>query len=180
MTGAASLSGSILPALTSSSVASHCRDHRHRDGGDYDDDDIVSGDTRSMSTRSSATSIASTISGSGLLFLKNYLSKKKQQKVGSQGRQSAGTEKREAKHMNFFNSTPMPFPPPRDHYGPVFVKDNDGEDCGGGGCGRAAEFFEVSKDSAHDPLRAACKSYGCKPRAYVEGYRDAHASGSRA
>ena len=135
MTGAASLSGSILPALTSSSVASHCRDHRHRDGGDYDDDDIVSGDTRSMSTRSSATSIASTISGSGLLFLKNYLSKKKQQKVGSQGRQSAGTEKREAKHMNFFNSTPMPFPPPRDHYGPVFVKDNDGEDGGGGGCG---------------------------------------------
>jgi hypothetical protein len=127
MTGAASLSGSILPALSSSSgsVVSHCRNHHHlHQEQEEEEDDIASGST----TRSS--SMASTISGSGLLFLKNYLSKKKQQKAASQGRQSA---KREAKHMTLFNSTPMPFPPPQNRYGPLFVRENDEDDGGGGG-----------------------------------------------
>jgi hypothetical protein len=140
MTG---VSGSILPALSTSSLASNCRGHCH--ASRYSDD-VVSGDSQSISTRSSATSIASTISGSGLLFLKNYLSKKKLQKAAG-GRQSSETGKHMPRHMTFFNSTPMPFPPPRDHYGPVFVKEND-EDEGGRRDGDGEESSSSTSQSS--------------------------------
>jgi len=142
MTGA---SGSILPAISTNSLPSHCRDHRH--ASNYNDD-VVSGDSQSISTQSSATSMASTISGSGLLFLKNYLSKKKQQKAAG-GRRSSGSGKHmpTPRHMTFFNSTPMPFPPPRNHYGPVFVKDTEEDDGGrnaGGDCDESSSLTSQS------------------------------------
>ena len=100
--------------------ASPCLHHRcekHRS-------DSVQEDSRSLSNRSSA-SVVSSVSGSGLLFLKNYLKKKK----SSLGRGSASTTaSKDAKNMSFFNSTPLPFPPPPGgYYGPVFVQESTDE-----------------------------------------------------
>lgn len=89
-----------------------CEKHRYDSSCD---------DNQSISTKSSV-SVVSSVSGSGLLFLKNYLKKKK----SSKGRSSAGTvSSKDLTNMSFFNSTPLPFPPPQHCYGPAFVKDGN-------------------------------------------------------
>jgi len=83
-------------------------------------------DNQSVSTRSSV-SMVSSVSGTGLLFLKNYLKKKKSGKSGSRS-STTTTSSKDLKNMSFFNSTPLPFPPPGDYYGPAFIQDIEGEE----------------------------------------------------
>ena len=78
-----------------------------------------------MSVRSS---VASSVSGSGLLFLKNYLKKKKSTAAKSRSSASTTSSSKDLKNMSFFNSTPLPFPPPCDYYGPAFVEAGESED----------------------------------------------------
>jgi hypothetical protein len=79
-------------------------------------------DTEDSQSVTSSVSRLSSVSGSGLLFLKNYLKKKK--KFKNQG-SAAGSvvSSKDWTNMSFFNSTPLPFPPPEDYYGPAFVQD---------------------------------------------------------
>jgi hypothetical protein len=79
----------------------------------------------SNSTRSSVS--MSTVSGSGLLFLRNYIKKKVARE------QEKGVEKKPLPKWNeprpnisqFFNSVPVPFPPIDQFYGPTYVLPDD-------------------------------------------------------
>ena len=94
---------------------SRCKSHRNS---------VLShDDLQSLSTKSSL-SRSSSISGSGLLFLRNYLKKKKSK---SKAGQSEGNNKEEAKNISAFNIVPVPFPPPSDFYGPAYLPD-EGQD----------------------------------------------------
>jgi len=100
----------------SSSLGSQGSSNGHR--CDKHRDSVCQEDSQSVSTRSSSVSMVSSVSGSGLLFLKNYLKKKK--KSMSRGTAST-TSTKDLSNISFFNSTPLPFPPPSDYYGPAFV-----------------------------------------------------------
>ena len=97
--------------------ASRCRQHCNSVLGDLSD-------AQSVSTKSSL-SRSSSISGSGLLFLRNYLKKKKSKTKPGQAELSDGSahNKNDAKNISAFNIIPVPFPPPSDFYGPVFLPD---------------------------------------------------------
>jgi len=73
-------------------------------------------DTQSLSSKASGSSI----SGSGLLFLRNYLKKKKAKSTCST---TDGKDKVDPKDISSFNIIPVPFPPPSDFYGPAFMQD---------------------------------------------------------
>jgi len=93
--------------------ASRCKTHRHANQG------TPCEDTQSISTKSSVSS--SSISGSGLLFLRNYLKKKKNK---SRATNADGTaQKADPKDISAFNIVPVPFPPPSDFYGPAYMQD---------------------------------------------------------
>ena len=95
--------------------ASRCRQHCNS---------VLCDDAQSVSTKSSL-SRSSSISGSGLLFLRNYLKKKKGKTKPGQAGLSDGSahNKNDAKNISAFNIIPVPFPPPSDFYGPVFLPD---------------------------------------------------------
>jgi hypothetical protein len=93
--------------------ASRCKTHRHANQG------TPCEDTQSISTKSSVSS--SSISGSGLLFLRNYLKKKKNK---SRATTTDGhVQKSDPKEISAFNIVPVPFPPPSDFYGPAYMQD---------------------------------------------------------
>ena len=96
-------------------LSEYTRCSKHQ--SDTDDSQSVS-----LSTRSSVSRLSS-VSGSGLLFLKNYLKKKKQNRAASG---SLTATSKDFANMSFFNSTPLPFPPPDDYYGPAFVQEGSG------------------------------------------------------
>ena len=85
----------------------------------------IADDEQSISTRSSVS--MSTVSGSGLLFLRNYIRKKVTRE------QEKGIEKKNVPKWNeprpnvsqFFNSVPVPFPPVDKFYGPTYVLPDD-------------------------------------------------------
>jgi len=88
--------------------ASRCKSHQHSDFQE---------DAQSRSSGlSRQSSMSSSISGSGLLFLRNYLKKKK-------SKSRVGTTKGDPKDISAFNIVPVPFPPPSDFYGPAFLND---------------------------------------------------------
>ena len=92
---------------------SRCKSHQHSDFQE---------DTQSRSSGlSRQSSMSSSISGSGLLFLRNYLKKKK-----PKGRTSSA--KQDPKDISAFNIVPVPFPPPSDFYGPAFLNDGGQSD----------------------------------------------------
>lgn len=93
--------------------ASRCKTHRHANQGTPWED------TQSISTKSSVSS--SSISGSGLLFLRNYLKKKKNKNRATNADGSA--QKSDPKDISAFNIVPVPFPPPSDFYGPAYMQD---------------------------------------------------------
>eukprot|EP00092_Neocalanus_flemingeri_P000595 GFUD01000632.1.p1 GENE.GFUD01000632.1~~GFUD01000632.1.p1 ORF type:complete len:1047 (+),score=168.00 GFUD01000632.1:1591-4731(+) len=93
--------------------ASRCNTHRHANQA------TPCEDTQSISTKSSVSS--SSISGSGLLFLRNYLKKKKSKSRAMNPDGSA--QKSDPKDISAFNIVPVPFPPPSDFYGPAFMQD---------------------------------------------------------
>ena len=82
---------------------------------------LAEADQQSVSTKSSL-SRSSSISGSGLLFLRNYLKKKKSKTKSGQS-ECPAVHKNEAKNISAFNIIPVPFPPPSDFYGPAFLPD---------------------------------------------------------
>ena len=93
--------------------ASRCKTHRHANQA------TPCEDTQSISTKSSVSS--SSISGSGLLFLRNYLKKKKRKSRSTNPDGSA--QKSDPNDISAFNIVPVPFPPPSDFYGPAFMQD---------------------------------------------------------
>ena len=93
--------------------ASRCRQHCNSALADTDQ--------QSVSTKSSL-SRSSSISGSGLLFLRNYL-KKKKSKTKPGLSDGPVNSKNDAKNISAFNIIPVPFPPPSDFYGPAFLPD---------------------------------------------------------
>lgn len=93
--------------------ASRCKSHRRANQG------TPCEDNQSISTKSSMSS--SSISGSGLLFLRNYLKKKKNKSRSSNADPSGS--KSDPKDISAFNIVPVPFPPPSDFYGPAFMQD---------------------------------------------------------
>merc|ERR1719418_509240 len=95
--------------------ASRCKTHRNNLGSGVGDD------VQSVSTKSSL-SRSSSISGSGLLFLRNYL-KKKKSKSKTSGQSEGSSNKDDAKNISAFNIVPVPFPPPSDFYGPAYLPD---------------------------------------------------------
>ena len=94
--------------------ASRCKSHQHTD---FQDD--VQSRSSGLSRQSSR---GSSISGSGLLFLRNYLRKKKSRS------RAGGTSKMDPKDISAFNIVPVPFPPPSDFYGPAFLHDGGQSD----------------------------------------------------
>lgn len=93
--------------------ASRCKNHQLTDFQE---------DAQSRSSGlSRQSSMSSSISGSGLLFLRNYLKKKK-----PKGRTSSA--KQDPKDISAFNIVPVPFPPPSDFYGPAFLNDGGQSD----------------------------------------------------
>jgi hypothetical protein len=98
--------------------ASRCKSHQHSDFRE------IREETQSRSSGlSRQSSIGSSISGSGLLFLRNYLKKKKSRvKVGGI------SSKLDPKDISAFNIVPVPFPPPSDFYGPAFMQDGGQSD----------------------------------------------------
>lgn len=131
-----SLPGAPLRCLGPGSLASchtdpgHYRCDKHRYSATSQDD------SQSISTRSSSVSMVSSVSGSGLLFLKNYLKKKKSKAAAAGSSRGCGgtttlstASTKDLSNMSFFNSTPLPFPPPADYYGPAFIPAG-GEDFG--------------------------------------------------
>ena len=104
--------------------ASRCKTHRNNLGSGVGDE------VQSVSTKSSL-SRSSSISGSGLLFLRNYL-KKKKSKSKTSGQSEGSSNKDDAKNISAFNIVPVPFPPPSDFYGPAYLPDGgsqDSQDC---------------------------------------------------
>ena len=95
--------------------ASRCKSHRNSSLLGHDD-------IQSISTKSSL-SRSSSISGSGLLFLRNYLKKKKSKSKAGQTDGSCDNNKDDAKNIAAFNIVPVPFPPPSDFYGPAYLPD---------------------------------------------------------
>jgi len=93
--------------------ASKCKTHRHANQA------TPCEDTQSISTKSSVSS--SSISGSGLLFLRNYLKKKKTKSRATNS--DCSSQKTDPKDISAFNIVPVPFPPPSDFYGPAFMQD---------------------------------------------------------
>jgi len=93
--------------------ASRCKTHRHANQG------TPCEDTQSISTKSSVSS--SSISGSGLLFLRNYLKKKKNKSRATTA--DGNAQKSDPKDISAFNIVPVPFPPPSDFYGPAYMQD---------------------------------------------------------
>ena len=92
---------------------SRCKSHQHSDFQE---------DTQSRSSGlSRQSSMSSSISGSGLLFLRNYLKKKKPKGRGN-------IAKQDPKDISAFNIVPVPFPPPSDFYGPAFLNDGGQSD----------------------------------------------------
>ena len=90
-------------------------------------------DFGTLSTRSSFT--LSTVSGSGLRFLRNYLKKKKKPKKES-----------EESTPLLFNTVPVPFPPINAFYGPAYPSDDDRQSLGS----TIADLLEESFDSEDD------------------------------
>lgn len=87
---------------------SMCKSHQNVD---------IQDDVQSRSSGlSRQSSMNSSISGSGLLFLRNYLRKKK-------SKSRVAGSKIDPKDISAFNIVPVPFPPPSDFYGPAFLHD---------------------------------------------------------
>ena len=96
--------------------SSRCKTHRHTaQTSGPSGEDLTSISSKSSLSRSSS------ISGSGLLFLRNYLKKKKSKSRASNS--DCQTSKTDAKNISAFNIVPVPFPPPSDFYGPAFLPD---------------------------------------------------------
>ena len=93
--------------------ASRCKTHRNNS---------ICDDIQSVGTKSSL-SRSSSISGSGLLFLRNYLKKKKSKSKTSSDKSDTNYNKEDPKHIAAFNIVPVPFPPPSDFYGPAYLPD---------------------------------------------------------
>ena len=98
--------------------ASRCKTHRNNVGSSAMCDEIQSVSTKSSLSRSSS------ISGSGLLFLRNYLKKKKSKSKTGPGQSDGNFNKDDPKNISAFNIVPVPFPPPSDFYGPAYLPDN--------------------------------------------------------
>ena len=98
--------------------ASRCKTHRNNLGSSAMCDEIQSVSTKSSLSRSSS------ISGSGLLFLRNYLKKKKSKGKTGPGQSEGNFNKDDPKNISAFNIVPVPFPPPSDFYGPAYLPDN--------------------------------------------------------
>jgi len=95
--------------------ASRCKTHRQANQATPCDD------TQSVSTSTKSSVSSSSISGSGLLFLRNYLKKKKSK---SRAKNPDGSsQKSDPNDISAFNIVPVPFPPPSDFYGPAFMQD---------------------------------------------------------
>ena len=97
--------------------ASRCKTHRNNMSTAMCDE------VQSVSTKSSL-SRSSSISGSGLLFLRNYLKKKKSKSKTGPGQSEVSSIKDDAKNISAFNIVPVPFPPPSDFYGPAYFPDS--------------------------------------------------------
>jgi len=93
--------------------ASRCKSHQQSDLRDLREEETQS---RSSGLSRQSSIGSSTISGSGLLFLRNYLKKKK-------SKSRRGSCKGDPKDISAFNIVPVPFPPPSDFYGPAFLQD---------------------------------------------------------
>ena len=97
--------------------ASRCKTHRNNLASSAMCDEIQSISTKSSLSRSSS------ISGSGLLFLRNYLKKKKSKSKTGPGQSEGSFNKDDPKNISAFNIVPVPFPPPSDFYGPAYFPD---------------------------------------------------------
>ena len=89
----------------------------------------IADDEQSISSKHSTRSSVSmsTVSGSGLLFLRNYI-KKKVTREKEQGVEKKPLPKWNEPRPNisqFFNSVPIPFPPVDEFYGPTYVLPDD-------------------------------------------------------
>jgi len=93
--------------------ASRCKTHQHPL------QPIAKEDTQSIASKASGCS--SSISGSGLLFLRNYLKKKKT--MNRSDTADSNKSRVDPKDISAFNIVPVPFPPPSNFYGPAFLQD---------------------------------------------------------
>jgi len=135
-----SLGDPSLPDATTAAPDQTCRHHRCQ-RHQQQDSSAATEDNHSLSNTSSVSRVSS-VSGTGLLFLKNYLKRKKSlsSRLGNNLAAAASVRKPgttggagqcqsgSTSNISFFNSTPLPFPPPADHYGPVFVDQSMGVD----------------------------------------------------
>ena len=118
--------------------ASRCKTHRNNFQSNLCDE------VQSVSTKSSL-SRSSSISGSGLLFLRNYLKKKKSKSKNNEQADNTSFNKNDPKNISAFNIVPVPFPPPSDFYGPAYYPDG-GPDS------------EMSEDSSSGRRNSMCST----------------------
>ena len=116
------ISRAELNSICEASCSSRCAAHQ-----EILDEDQRSEIEDALSTISSSRSSVSlsTISGSGLLFLRNYM-KKKKSRDQQKGRHSEPkppplNQTKQQVMSQFFNSVPVPFPPKDEFYGPSYV-----------------------------------------------------------